>query len=92
MILFGETPAVELEGRNMSAHDFAAAHAPKGPISLMFGTNKHMTAKALRELADKLERDEVHVLGAKVLTVATSEDFTRSVLRLSFVESVKVKA
>jgi hypothetical protein len=49
-------------------------------------------SKALRELANKLEKDEVHVLGPKVLTVATGEDFTRSVLRLSFVESVKIKA
>jgi hypothetical protein len=91
MKLLSEMPAGKTETRTVSAYDFGAPLTRDDDNVLMFGTHGVRTAKTLRELADRIEKGEVIITSARVLTLAKQEDFTNSVLRLVFSEQVKLE-
>jgi hypothetical protein len=89
MRILGEEPAVQIETRTLSAHDFSS-RVTTGDSALMFGTNRAQTVKTLRALADRIEKEEVHVFGARVSSLAPRDEFVTSVLRLVLAEKVMI--
>lgn len=99
MKLVGEGPASEITSRTLSAHDFASpvtravnpfVDPSEDDPAFTFAVNRAMTVKTLRALADRIEKEEVVVQSARVLTLTNREEFTTSVLRLVMTESVKI--
>jgi hypothetical protein len=60
----------------------AIGSAPTVP----FGVDKVRTIEALREMADKIERGEVILLGIDILQSADAKDFAQSKMLLAYAE------
>ncbi len=72
----------------ITAYDFNAPLRGANGVSngIHFGISGEHSAAALRELAGKIDRKEVLVEGAKLYTFAEMEDFSKSILKLTFIE------
>jgi len=67
------------------------SNLPEGTSTVQFGIDPDATAAALRELAGKIERGEIAPASARVITLTHLEDFTQTILRMSFHEKRPVR-
>lgn len=68
-----------------NAHQLAYPVGTKS-VRYSFGMDKANTAQFLRELADKVEKQEVALHSGGVYTQARAEDYVLTVLNLKFTE------
>lgn len=73
---------IGLDEMNLSALQAAGADAHNLP----FGVSADATARLLRELSDKVASGEICIQSARVVGFTTADDYTRTSLRLVFVE------
>jgi hypothetical protein len=67
---------------------FDGAKTADGEHGHCFGISKEATARALRQLADRIDRGLVGVKEATVTTKAVHDDWTYTTLRLELSEAV----
>lgn len=70
----------------MDAYDFSKPTRDAAGTSYHFGVDNSNVADTLREIADKLDRQEIAVQSCKVLSTASREEFSYTVLRIGFSE------
>lgn len=68
----------------MDAYEYTQSKMPASPSgkSPCFGVSTREAAKRLRELADALERSEVSLQSVQIATLATSQDFVSTSVRM----------
>lgn len=74
----------------MKAHEFTKweSTSDRNGGGYTFGMDAAETAKALRELADRLDAGEILPQSARVVTTAKRDDFTYTFVRFAFAEQV----
>lgn len=76
--------AVAKCGPRLSAYDFSKETYPDS--GFMHGMTRENAAASLRSLADAIEQKRALPMSVRVMTIASQEDFTHTVLRFVFAE------
>lgn len=74
----------------LTAYDFGAPMGSEDKAQNVFGIQLSRTAQALRDLADAIEQQQVHVIAVEVATKAKPEEWTESALELKYTQKVKL--